>query len=450
MDLVNSIRRLRTYESTISIFRTIAAFLTDLVLRVSRKAPKMYQKRAVLKLIQSQMVRVAMYSLLRIQFASLFLGVGRQLEAHHFEYLFPLPMSWNASEGPQKLSLLEIFTAAVNDGSFSIPAGALPLIPDRQTDHRLCINLLHHIICTLSHFDKSMTIDVNCMREELASFRQLFLYSLKLEDAQLLHLSQQIKETYSQYTRDDVSFYNRHSNNPHMLKRLLSLFNPFHLTKKHASEHQISEAALSFILTGYGDEKQILDIDSESSISEGSSSDSSIGYRNEENILFHVTSCVMISMSITFKVFLSSSSPKNGIRNLTAMCMLMFSGTETICYLSIKNWLCDLTKDKLLDLLLVRRRILHFDQSFESLLESLISDCEHNWNQYEANAVACSIYTILSNGDDSQDAEIFFTGLKLLLLVALHVTRSEIVATSSFQDSDLGCIYRKVTEERMC
>jgi hypothetical protein len=471
MDLVNTIRCARAYESTFSSLRTIAAFLTDLFLRLSRKARMLHQKRVVLKSIQSQVVRIAMYSLVHIQFASLFLGVGRQLEAHHFEYLYPLALSSNISDDVQELTLQQIFAAAVNDGSFSIPAGALPLIPDQQLVHTLCINLLHHAICTILCFKNPNSVEINCMREEVSAFRQLFLYSLKLEDAQRLHISQQINLLRNIHDEtedadsppsvgDDISLsYDRPSaprdirlQPTEKVKKLISLFNPFQLTRKYTSECQISEAASSFILTGYGDENNMFLIGPESSISDESdaSYDSFIQEEIEENVVDHINSCLMLSMAFTCNVFLNTASLKNGLRNITIMCTLMCTKAETISNIKVKAWLCDLKKEEFLDLMTVRKKIFHVNQSSESLLKVLLNDCEQSWNCNEANAVACGIHIILSNSDHVQEFEIFFTGLRLLLLVALHVSRDyAILETSSFKSSDLGKIYHTVNEERL-
>jgi len=147
-----------------------------------------------------------------LQFSSLFLGIGRQLEPHHFSHLFPLPstphhipshskhtfhptIDTNDCTGSLKgdlthkvhsLSTVEdLFTVCVECGSLSVAASALPLYSSQIQSHSKCCELLHHCLTkTGQNNNPDMPFALDTSTEERLFISQLFCYGLKLEDAE--------------------------------------------------------------------------------------------------------------------------------------------------------------------------------------------------------------------------------------------------------------------------
>ena len=130
-----------------------------------------------------------------IQFASLFVSVGRQLEPHQFNLLFPLPSVSSLGEcrptyhshdevnNANRISTIEdLYYTSVTAGSVPIAASILPLLTKTKVAHAQCVQLLHHCITVL--FDTYCSGDVGNLTllwEAYPFLQQLYRYGTKLE-----------------------------------------------------------------------------------------------------------------------------------------------------------------------------------------------------------------------------------------------------------------------------
>lgn len=139
-----------------------------------------------------------------LQFASLFLEVGRQIEPSFLAHLFPLPQSHCPSPASptarrrvsntfvaDKTSLdrfnartvVELFSLCVHEGSLSASASALPLLSSRMQSRTFCDLLLQRAIDAFCRNIDSTEADFDRTLEERRVIGDIFRFGIKLEDA---------------------------------------------------------------------------------------------------------------------------------------------------------------------------------------------------------------------------------------------------------------------------
>lgn len=136
----------------------------------------------------------------RLQFASLILEVGRQLEPSCFPYLFPLPVvhqdqtteggkpaangvaesfNWNGLR-----TVNDVFRACLEDGSLLCSVSTLPIIPGSSLSRDNSMLLLEHC---LGVFNKNSNLEAELFFdfsiEERSMLRDIFRFGSKLEDS---------------------------------------------------------------------------------------------------------------------------------------------------------------------------------------------------------------------------------------------------------------------------
>ena len=139
-----------------------------------------------------------------LQFASLFLEVGRQIEPSCLTHLFPLPLpdegsslaadkSTSAStEEVDSLdrfnarSVLDLFTLSIDEGSLGTSTSALPLFASKALARHYCGILLDDAIDCFIRNSKATTIYFDVTEEERRVIGDIFRFGMKLEDAELL------------------------------------------------------------------------------------------------------------------------------------------------------------------------------------------------------------------------------------------------------------------------
>lgn len=124
----------------------------------------------------------------RLQFASLVLEVGRQLEPSCFPNLFPLPISQQPNNGGNDSNNLrtvkDVFRACLEDGSLLCSVSSLPIIPGSSLSREKSMLLLKHC---LGAFNKNSDLEADFFfdfsMEERSMLRDIFRFGAKLEDS---------------------------------------------------------------------------------------------------------------------------------------------------------------------------------------------------------------------------------------------------------------------------
>lgn len=141
-----------------------------------------------------------------LQFASLFLEVGRQIEPSFLAHLFPLPKSrrsplLNQSPMSKRRSsttfvadkslvdryhartVVDLFSLCVHEGSLAASASALPLLSSRMQSRGFCEFLLQKAITAFVQNVDSTDADFDHTQEERRVIGDIFRFGIKLEDA---------------------------------------------------------------------------------------------------------------------------------------------------------------------------------------------------------------------------------------------------------------------------
>ena len=384
LQICSYIQLMHNSETIFAGLRAIISFLTELISKKERRdESEEIKRKRFLKATQAALVRITVSSLVQVQFISLFLNVGRQLEPHHFKSLFPLSLSFE-EENSDHLSLQDLFDMAVADGSFSVPGAALPLFGNKKLVHGLCVNLLHHCINKVIGLSDGDVVNVKCIREECRSIQQLYEYIIKVEDSErALQLSlieqsssgseksdesassiESDSEESSGYTSSgdeysmvnsvtDNSFVDHLANEPKSAGRLSALasllVNPLLSSKQHQKEKAISEAASTFILSSYSNDaldglvssassgalsepefESESDSDSESSVL--SNQDISAYFEFEDRAAFSASGVVAMAISSAV-FFIEEISPRvvsKGLQNIATLCLLLRNDNESM------------------------------------------------------------------------------------------------------------------------
>ena len=478
-----NIQRRHNSETTFAALRAIISFLTELISKKEdRSLDEEAERKRVLKSIQAALARITMSALVQVQFISLFLNVGRQLEPHHFKSLFPLSLSSDIQDSTQILTLQDLFDMAVEDGSFSVPSAALPLFSNKKAVHRLCINLLHHCIVQVFNLNDSSTVDTTCLREECRSIQQLYSYILKVEDSErLLHLSSlespnsenlryESRHDSFEYGSDESiecestddefslvgsstrSSYENHVSeqrieSPGRISRLASrLTTPFK-SRQAMDENAITEAATSFIRSTY-EYKEAHSVDSESSNDSLSISDSLDSSDEEEEITAYFedraafSGSGIIGMSIVSTTFfVEDISPENisrGLRNVGTLSMLLSNEKDSRSSSSpdlkaVKESIADMSDQDFMFSMEVLENI-HADKSHQinansretsfmaaNFMEILLVQGSKEWNDKIAIEVVEVISDILSRSENCPEISLLSPLLLMVAIAACHV-----------------------------
>jgi len=477
------IQRRHNSETTFAALRAIISFLTELISKKEeRSLDEEAERKRVLKSIQAALARITMSALVQVQFISLFLNVGRQLEPHHFKSLFPLSLSSDIQDSTQILTLQDLFDMAVEDGSFSVPSAALPLFSNKKAVHSLCINLLHHCIVQVFNLNDSCSVDTTCLREECRSIQQLYSYILKVEDSErVLQLSSLEDSNYEnlsyesrhgsfEYGSDDSiecestddesslvgsstgSSYENHVSehrikSPGRISRLASrLTKPFK-SRQAMDENAITEAATSFIRSTY-EYKDVHSVDSESSNDSLSHSDSLDSSDEEEEITAYFedraafSGSGIIGMSIVSTTFfvedISPEKISRGLRNVGTLSMLLSNEKDSRSSSSpnlkaVIESIADMSDQDFMFSMEVLENI-HADKSHQintnspetsflaaNFMEIMLVQGSKEWNEKIANAVVEVISDILSRSENCPEISLLSPLLLMVAVAACHV-----------------------------
>lgn len=134
-----------------------------------------------------------------LQFASLVLEVGRQIEPGNLEHLYPLPLPAAAAvasaAGPEPSdaaldrttarTVVDLFALCIDEGSVAASASALPLMTSRAQARRYCVLLLDEAIDSFVRNTHHAECDFDTTEEERRVIGDIFSFGMKLEDAEL-------------------------------------------------------------------------------------------------------------------------------------------------------------------------------------------------------------------------------------------------------------------------
>mmetsp|Transcript_32073 Transcript_32073/g.77927 ORF Transcript_32073/g.77927 Transcript_32073/m.77927 type:complete len:802 (-) Transcript_32073:461-2866(-) len=149
-----------------------------------------------------------------LQFASLFLEVGRQMEPSCLPHLFPLPPSErSASASPLSLagakSVADLFGICMQEGSLMASASALPLLGSRVQSRYSCLLLMARAMEAFIANTSSNDTRFDGTEEERSVIGDIYRFGIKLEDAARLESDlkeeEGEEENVEQRARDPIS-----------------------------------------------------------------------------------------------------------------------------------------------------------------------------------------------------------------------------------------------------
>lgn len=209
-----------------------------------------------------------------LQFASLFLEVGRQIEPSCLAHLFPLPLPGKKSEHVHEKqaltkssvrSVLELFSLCIEAGSLAASASALPLLASRIQSRNYCDLLLARSIEAFVKNTDSGECTFDFTEEERRVIGDIFRFGMKLEDAAKIEAQLEKQDSEAEASKHDevqASFttdtMDSNSSTPNQASRnlicmssrqgsILNYVMPSVFNDEKAEEEAISRAATSFI-----------------------------------------------------------------------------------------------------------------------------------------------------------------------------------------------------------
>jgi hypothetical protein len=158
------------------------------------------QKWKVGKAILSEIVAVVNEMYDALGFATFFLSVGRQLEPHQFDLIFPLPALSLAPNSPPLHTAEDLFSLSCECGSLATALSALPLFSSHKESVRMVTKLIYHCLIKIEENFQSCSSHTAITSDEDESYlHQLFWFGLKLEDAI------NIEKSYEEEMEEDES-----------------------------------------------------------------------------------------------------------------------------------------------------------------------------------------------------------------------------------------------------
>ncbi len=119
-----------------------------------------------------------------VQFASLFLEIGRQTEPSNLQHLFPLPSPTSDTENKTANSVVDLFTICIDKGSLAASASALPLLTSKAEARYYCELLLDEAIDNFIRNSSPDQCKFDSTEEERRVLGDIFRFGMKLEDAE--------------------------------------------------------------------------------------------------------------------------------------------------------------------------------------------------------------------------------------------------------------------------
>eukprot|EP00934_Nitzschia_sp_Nitz4_P000493 Nitzschia sp. Nitz4//scaffold146_size56529//4623//10014//NITZ4_006569-RA/size56529-augustus-gene-0.20-mRNA-1//-1//CDS//3329536614//493//frame0 len=149
------------------------------------------------RILFAEIVDIVRQCTTNLQFASLFLEVGRQIEPSFLEHLFPLPTTFDQTCIPESgtdrynaSSVSDLFSLCLQEGSLTASASSLPLLNNRTLSRRFCNVLLSTAIEKYFGNAASSEIAFDKTVEERQIIGDIFRFAMKMEDATTFETSE--------------------------------------------------------------------------------------------------------------------------------------------------------------------------------------------------------------------------------------------------------------------
>jgi hypothetical protein len=151
---------------------------------ISKDKLLLLQKWRMGKAILAEVVTVVNEIYDALGFATFFLSVGRQLEPHQFDLIFPLPAISLAQKSPYLHTAEDLFLLSCECGSLATALSALPLFWSHEESVRMVNKLIYHCLIKIEeNFQCCSSHTAITSYEDESYLHQLFWFGVKLEDA---------------------------------------------------------------------------------------------------------------------------------------------------------------------------------------------------------------------------------------------------------------------------
>ena len=403
--------------------------------------------------ILSEVIDLARNALEEVQFPLLFLSIARQLEPHHCNHLFPI-LSASGSNADSNLedAPLVLYMKAAHAGSLSIASSALPLLSQKRLSHQRCIKLLHHCLTRVLQSCQCVNRhSISFLSQECLLMLPLFQYALKIEESFPRfnrHVQQNYRhlqndsdgefydtesslgsddtisfDEYDTLDEDEGDFHPKQGGNVSMIKSFFSPSRLFYSSAKKDMEKAISEAAVSFVSSGYDGNLTGQEYEPQRPEDHGSSDHRSVINQNVSARKFSsVTAADIVGKAFISQLSISlletedkEGSRLRGLDNIAVLSMVLNQGETSPSeekVNQVKKVINGISRDHLLTSL---RGIRTFS-SVEDTLSALLRCCSKQWNQQSACAIFDIMLQILSHEIIREDP----TTVSLLGLLLLY------------------------------
>ena len=167
----------------------------------------------------SQVVNTVRHCTTGLQFASLFLEVGRQIEPSCLIHLFPLPLKgMSRNLLPEEMTAFSIDTTitieeartvmdmialCIREGSLAASVSALPLLGSKRRARKYCEQLIQDSLMAFTRNSASSElVYFDCTEEERRILKDIFRFGLKLEEASDLEAKTGLSTSYRNITEN--------------------------------------------------------------------------------------------------------------------------------------------------------------------------------------------------------------------------------------------------------
>ena len=454
-----AIKENKHFDSTFVALKTIVTFLIECIYSSQQKIASGQENidDETLSIFTAQMltkvIEIASKGLDSVQFSFLFLSIGRQLEPHHCNHLFPI-LNSSHTHTYQSLSPefegssaedapLSLYLEAVHAGSLSIASSALPLLSQKRLTHQRCIKLLHHCITQIfQSCDCKNRRTISFFSQECILMQPLLQYAMKIEES-FLHCNMygELSDSERSVDSEDIrssndcdTSYESEEDNYHVkdhtysdgtFSMISSFFSPsrlFYSSAKKEMEIAISEAAVSFVASGYDTNNSGKD---EAQHPENDGIEVSRNYNQliVENLddanLNSVTDIIakaFISqfVSSVLEIGGKGASHLPGLDNIAVISMVLRPAlsSEKVSIEQVKKVINGITKNHLITCF---GGTMTFS-SVENSLATLLRSCLKQWNQESACAIFDVVLRLLSRKTSSQETSV----VSLLVLLIIY------------------------------
>lgn len=494
---ITSLKRKKCYDSTTAAIRVIVSFITDQLYRL--RNVRSVDRLSFYERMLADIVGLTKSSLSTVQFACIYLSIARQLEHHHLDQLFPLPLQSEAALN--YITVKDLFTTSVNKRTLPVASSSLPIFTSTAILHEHCLDLLHHCVTTVLNFVAAVdSTNLWCIREECFFLQQIYNYTAKLEDsfeAQQYHYDDSFA---TQQSRDGSSFSSNvsvdesgieHSyvsesssavsisesidslesdtsfaeitvemKSSNRISRFASVLTPSFLRSRTPKDDElaIAEAASTFVLSGFQEDSvqadsthEAIDISSAGSILH----DDSISVDHSAVPTMGSVS-EMLGKAIASSIFstVENKSKWNGLNQIAVLCTLLQSHNNDRQYeldiaLDLIQCIHESSYERVLNGIDLGKNGVETYQDNDSgyvQLTSLMQACKQKWSSDDAKAIFDAMLSILARYRKSPDADSLLPILIIIVVISCNISgQSDVLLVDErMENSDIGYLFKKV------